>query len=110
MADHRGQLRVQPGAFRTGLFDQNSACLSAPRPEYEATVGPTRQYVQTGGGSQAGDPAKAAQAILAAMAADSPPLRLVLGGDAIDRIRHRLETMQAELDAWEAVGRDTSFD
>jgi hypothetical protein len=62
------------------------------------------------GSSQAGDPAKAARAILAAMAAGDPPLRLVLGGDAIDRIRGRLGAMQAELDAWDAVGRDTTVD
>jgi NAD(P)-dependent dehydrogenase (short-subunit alcohol dehydrogenase family) len=103
-------LIVEPGAFRTGLFDQNSAYLSAPRPEYAATVGPTREYVQGAGGSQAGDPAKAAQAILTAMAAENPPLRLVLGGDAIDGIRGRLEVMQAELAAWDAVGRDTTID
>jgi NAD(P)-dependent dehydrogenase (short-subunit alcohol dehydrogenase family) len=103
-------LIVEPGAFRTGLFEQNSAYLSAALPEYAATVGPTREYVQSAGGSQAGDPAKAAQAILTAMMADEPPLRLVLGGDAIDRIRQRLETMQAELNAWDAVGRDTSID
>ena len=29
---------------------------------------------------------------------------------AIDRIRQGLETMQAELNAWDAVGRDTSID
>jgi NAD(P)-dependent dehydrogenase (short-subunit alcohol dehydrogenase family) len=103
-------LIVEPGAFRTSLFDQNSAYLSEPRPEYEATVGPTRQYVQTGGGSQAGDPAKAAQAIVTAMAAEQPPLRLVLGGEAIDSIRGRLETMLAELSTWDAVGRDTTLD
>ncbi len=103
-------LIVEPGAFRTGLFEKNSAYLSAELPEYAATVGPTRQYVQSAGGSQAGDPAKAAQAILTAMNADDPPLRLVLGGDAIDQIRHRLETMQAELDTWDAVGRDTTVD
>jgi NAD(P)-dependent dehydrogenase (short-subunit alcohol dehydrogenase family) len=103
-------LIVEPGAFRTGLFDQNSAYLSAPRPEYAATVGPTREYVQGAGGSQAGDPAKAAQAILTVMAAENPPLRLVLGADAIDGIRSRLEVMQAELAAWDAVGRDTAVD
>jgi hypothetical protein len=44
------------------------------------------------------------------MNAHHPPLRLVLGGDAIDRIRQRLETMQTELDTWDAVGRDTTVD
>ena len=42
-------------------------------------------YVGTGGGAQAGDPAKAARAILTAMASAKPPRRLVLGrATAID--------------------------
>jgi NAD(P)-dependent dehydrogenase (short-subunit alcohol dehydrogenase family) len=100
---------VEPGAFRTGLFNRDAAYLSEPMPEYEATVGPTREYVSTGGGSQPGDPAKAAQAILTALDAPEPPLRLVLGGDAIDNIRARLTSVSDELTAWEALGRGTSL-
>ena len=100
-------LIVEPGAFRTGLFGKDAAYLSSPMPEYAETVGPTRAYVQTGGGSQPGDPAKAARAILTAMSSAEPPLRLVLGGDAIDRIRQRLGHLQEELTEWEELGRDT---
>jgi NAD(P)-dependent dehydrogenase (short-subunit alcohol dehydrogenase family) len=102
-------LIVEPGAFRTGLFNPAAAYLSAPLPEYAATVGPTRDYVRSGDGTQAGDPAKAARAILAALDAPDPPLRLVLGGDAIDRIRDRLDSLTAELAHWDALGRDTAF-
>ncbi len=56
-----------------------------------------------------GDPAKAARAILAALDAPSPPLRLVLGNDAVDGVRGRLDALGAELAAWEAVGRDTAM-
>src|SRR3954447_19926882 len=84
-------LIVEPGAFRTGLFNPDAAYLSEPRPEYAATVGPTRDYVTSGDGSQPGDPAKAARAILAALDSPTPtpPLRLVLGTDAIDGVRER---------------------
>lgn len=101
---------VEPGAFRTGLFRRDAAYFSAPLPEYAETVGPTRGYVETGGGAQAGDPAKAARAILTAMASAQPPLRLVLGGDAIDRIRQRLGDLQRELTEWEDLGRATAID
>ena len=40
---------------------------------------------------------QAARAILAALDADEPPLRLVLGGDAIDTIRARLDQVAGEL-------------
>jgi NAD(P)-dependent dehydrogenase (short-subunit alcohol dehydrogenase family) len=103
-------LIVEPGAFRTGLFGRDAAYFSSPMPEYAETVGATRTYVETGGGSQPGDPAKAARAILTAMSSVKPPLRLVLGGDAIDRIRERLGDLQDELSEWEGLGRATSID
>jgi NAD(P)-dependent dehydrogenase (short-subunit alcohol dehydrogenase family) len=103
-------LIVEPGAFRTGLFDRDAAYLSQPLPEYAATVGPTREYVRSGGGSQPGDPAKAAQAILKALDSPEPPLRLVLGGDAVDGVRGRLASLTDELTEWEATSRDTSLE
>jgi NAD(P)-dependent dehydrogenase (short-subunit alcohol dehydrogenase family) len=101
---------VEPGAFRTGLFRPDAAYQSQPMPEYAQTVGPTRDYVSGGHGLQPGDPAKAAQAIVAALEADEPPLRLVLGGDAIDNIRARLDQLTGELARWEEVGRGTAID
>ncbi|WP_129840645.1 oxidoreductase [Streptomyces sp. RFCAC02] len=101
-------LVVEPGAFRTGLFANGST--STPLPAYEAKVGPTRRMVETGDGTQPGDPAKAAAAILAALDADRPPLRLPLGGDGVDAILAHLDTTRAELHAWEKVARATAFD
>jgi NAD(P)-dependent dehydrogenase (short-subunit alcohol dehydrogenase family) len=101
---------VEPGAFRTGLFRPDAAYQSQPMPEYAQTVGPTRDYVSGGHGLQPGDPEKAAQAILRALDADEPPLRLVLGGDAIDSIRARLDQLTDELARWEEVGRHTAID
>jgi NAD(P)-dependent dehydrogenase (short-subunit alcohol dehydrogenase family) len=103
-------LIVEPGAFRTGLFRPDAAYRSRPMADYAQTVGPTRDYVSGGHGLQPGDPAKAAQAILAALDADEPPLRLVLGGDAIDNIRARLDQLTDELGRWEEVGRRTAID
>jgi NAD(P)-dependent dehydrogenase (short-subunit alcohol dehydrogenase family) len=102
-------LIVEPGAFRTGLFRPDAAYLSDEMPEYADTVGPTRAYVRDGHLEQPGDPVKAAAAIVAALDADEPPLRLVLGEDAIGNIRQRLQGVSAELDAWEAVGAGTAL-
>jgi NAD(P)-dependent dehydrogenase (short-subunit alcohol dehydrogenase family) len=103
-------LIVEPGAFRTGLFRPQAAYESAEMPEYADTVGPTRQYVRTGDGAQPGDPAKAAEAILQALDADEPPLRLVLGSDAIGNIERRLHALGDELEAWRAVGAATALE
>jgi NAD(P)-dependent dehydrogenase (short-subunit alcohol dehydrogenase family) len=103
-------LIVEPGAFRTGLFRPGAAYMSDEMPEYAETVGPTREYVRAGHGEQPGDPAKAAAAILTALDADEPPLRLVLGADAIGNIGQRLDAVGAELREWEPVGRDTAVE
>ena len=102
-------LIVEPGAFRTGLFRPGAAYESAEMPEYADVVGPTRAYVREGDGQQPGDPVKAAEAIVAALDADDPPLRLVLGADAIGNIRRRLESLTAELAAWEELGAATAL-
>jgi NAD(P)-dependent dehydrogenase (short-subunit alcohol dehydrogenase family) len=102
-------LIVEPGAFRTGLFNPGAAYQSEAMGEYAATVGRTREYLDTGDGNQPGDPTKAARAILTALDAPDPPLRLALGGDAVDGILQRLHTVEAEVRQWESVSRDTNF-
>ena len=100
---------VEPGAFRTSLFAPGAAYQSTAMPEYATTVGPTRDYLASDG-SQPGDPAKAARAILTALDAPTPPLRLVLGGDAVDSILERLHTVESEVRQWEPISRDTAYD
>jgi NAD(P)-dependent dehydrogenase (short-subunit alcohol dehydrogenase family) len=100
-------LIVEPGAFRTG-FNQSGAIMSSePMPAYEDQIGPLLETFADQDGQQPGDPAKAAAAIVQALAADDPPLRLVLGPDAADMIGTSLEKQQAELAAWEKVARST---
>jgi len=103
-------LIVEPGAFRTGLFRPDAAYESAEMPEYEAIVGPTRSYVRDNHGLQPGDPAKAAAAIIAALDADEPPLRLVLGVDAIGNIERRQRVLTDELETWRSLGEATAVD
>jgi NAD(P)-dependent dehydrogenase (short-subunit alcohol dehydrogenase family) len=103
-------LIVEPGAFRTGLFRPEAAYESAEMDEYAATVGPTRDYVRGNHLAQPGDPGKAAEAIIAALDADEPPLRLVLGADAIGNIERRLESVAEELAAWRWLGEATAVD
>ncbi|HEX6449196.1 MAG TPA: oxidoreductase [Trebonia sp.] len=101
-------LIVEPGAFRTGLF--GSTTDSGQIADYSATVGPTRQMIQASDGQQPGDPAKAAATIITAIEAPETPLRLPLGDDAVDAISGHLDTVRAELAAWEKIARDTRLD
>lgn len=82
---------------------------SARIPDYDATVGPTRQMITEINGSQPGDPARAAAAILTALDAETTPLRLPLGDDAVDGILGHLDTVRDEIRAWEHLSRATAY-
>lgn len=101
-------LIVEPGAFRTG-FSGGALVQSKEMPEYAQTVGPTREMITGINGTQPGDPAKAARAILTALDAEDAPLRLPLGADAVEGIRGKLDSVRAELDRWEDVSLSTAF-
>ena len=101
-------LIVEPGAFRTE-FGAARMHRSSAIAAYADTVGPTRAYIDSMDGTQPGDPDKAAQAILTALDAPQPPLRLALGADAITAIGAAYEQRRAELAAWEAVSRETAL-
>jgi NAD(P)-dependent dehydrogenase (short-subunit alcohol dehydrogenase family) len=103
-------MAVEPGAFRTNLFGPGAAVLSRENPVYAGTVGATRRFVEGGDGTQPGDPAKAAAAIRTALMAEQTPVRLPLGGDAVDGIVGHLDAVRAEVTAWEKVSRGTDFD
>ncbi|WP_328753826.1 oxidoreductase [Streptomyces sp. NBC_00269] len=103
-------LIVEPGAFRTGFAGAAELQRSAPLDAYQDTVGPVVSGLPGGSGQEPGDPAKAAAAILAALDADEPPLRLPLGNDAADAITDHLDRSSTELRSWEKLARSTDFD
>ena len=78
-------------------------------PDYDAVMNPIRAARQAKSGSQPGDPAKAAEALLALIDAPVPPVRLFLGDDALFLVEQKLESMEAEMAAWDALSRSTSF-
>jgi NAD(P)-dependent dehydrogenase (short-subunit alcohol dehydrogenase family) len=101
-------LIVEPGAFRTRLFGAAFRAMPA-LDAYAATVGPSREFAAHSDGSQAGDPAKAARAIVDAVEAGSPTLRLPLGADAVQSIRQKLARVAANVDQTEAIAGATGY-
>ncbi|MEU5886370.1 oxidoreductase [Streptomyces sp. NPDC047461] len=102
-------LIVEPGAFRTSLFEADRAGVSADSGVY-AKVSGTRGFVAGGDGSQPGDPAKAAAVILAALQAEHTPLRLPLGDDGVTAVLGHLDRIREDVTAWEKTTRATGFD
>ena len=102
-------LIVEPGQFRTQLA--GSGMRHMPRmAAYDSVMGGTREFAHAMHQTQAGDPRKAAVAIERALAAERTPLRLQLGGDAIDAVRAHAQALLDDLGAWEHAGRATDFD
>jgi len=101
---------VAPGAFRTDFLSPHSIRKSPPASDaYTSSVGRTVSRLDAMAGKQLGDPARAAQALLAAADAEQPPLHLLLGSDALSRAREKLDALIEEMDHWEAVTRGTDF-
>ncbi|MGH8866965.1 MAG: oxidoreductase [Actinomycetes bacterium] len=99
---------VEPGPFRTG-FAGASAHVADPIDDYADSVGRAREFLRQLDGSQPGDPDRAAEAVIAAVEAKSPPLRLALGRDAHAAIRDKLTRQLRELDSWERATADTAL-
>jgi NAD(P)-dependent dehydrogenase (short-subunit alcohol dehydrogenase family) len=100
---------VEPGAFRTdfaGRSLQQSATVIA---DYAETAGKRRKEVDTAHGTQPGDPARAAAAIITAVEDDEPPALLMLGTDALKAIRGVVNAQLAELKGWENTSLGTDL-
>jgi NAD(P)-dependent dehydrogenase (short-subunit alcohol dehydrogenase family) len=105
-----GATVVAPGAFRTDFRGPDSIKLaSTVIDDYAETAGKARTGTQAGHGKQQGDPARGARVIIAAVEADKPPVHLLIGGDALDQFRIKLDDMRKETDAWEAQTRSTDI-
>ena len=102
-------LIVEPGAFRTE-FGGGRMHRSRTIDAYAVSTSGTRDAVESMDGTQPGDPAKAAAAIVRAVGSADAPLHLALGADAVEAIRAQHEALAADLAAWEEVSRSTALD
>lgn len=99
---------VEPGGFRTDFLD-GSSLHTEPNviADYARSAGVTRETLPTFNHVQAGDPAKAAAAIVDLTEAAEPPLRLQLGADALARVEAKLDLVRRELERWRTVALST---
>jgi NAD(P)-dependent dehydrogenase (short-subunit alcohol dehydrogenase family) len=99
---------IEPGGFRTD-FAGSSTKIQEVRPEYDSTVGKAARFQLEYNGKQPGDPAKAAQVVLKVAEMDEPPLRLLLGSDAVG-IVGKADLRKAESDKkWRDLSTSTDF-
>lgn len=101
---------VEPGPFRTD-WNGDSMTRATPLPAYDEVLAARREAMSgSQARTQAGDPRKAAQALLTVLDSSQPPRRLLLGALAADvgpaTYGQRLE----EWAAWDHVARGADFE
>ena len=102
-------LIVEPGPFRTDWAGRSLKVPKRPIGAYEETAIARRRQIQGYSGDQPGDPARAAEAIIATVERDHPPLRLPLGGFAYDAMGAELEALRKEHEGLEAIARGADY-
>ena len=100
---------LEPGPFRTDFLGRSGVLAKRAIAEYEPALKPVREYFYSNNGKQRGDPAKAVQAMMDVAAADRPPLHLLLGHAAWNRMRGKLEQWQQEMKQHEQVTLGADF-
>ncbi len=96
---------VEPGPFRTDFLGGSLALAAHVLPDYGPTAGQMRAGAVTRNGAQPGDPVRGADAIVRAVAADQPPLHLILGEGAFKLATQKFDALRNEMERW----RETSF-
>jgi NAD(P)-dependent dehydrogenase (short-subunit alcohol dehydrogenase family) len=100
---------VEPGPFRTDFLGRSGVEAAERIADYDATAGKTRQYFHDQAGKQKGDPLRAIRAIIQAVESPQPPLHLVLGALALQRMRGKLDQWKTELDTWQSTTLGADF-
>ena len=101
---------VEPGGMRTD-WSGASMRTNPPQPDYDATVGAFIRSLRDNEDAMRNDPAKVAQAIIRVVTAEpDPPLRILLGSDAVFLAPLIAAARAAEDERWSGLGASTDFD
>ena len=99
---------VAPSGFRTDWAGRSANNTSVSIDDYAPTAHQNKDNIRGVSGNQPGDPERAAKAIIKAVEASNPPLRLLLGAAALKNARIKLDLLKTDFDTWAdtSVGAD----
>jgi NAD(P)-dependent dehydrogenase (short-subunit alcohol dehydrogenase family) len=100
---------VEPGPFRTDWAGRSLKTPRKPVDAYADTAIARRRQIQGISGSQAGDPVRASEAIIATVEKKDAHLRLPLGGVAYDAIAAEIAALRKEHESIAAVARGADY-
>jgi NAD(P)-dependent dehydrogenase (short-subunit alcohol dehydrogenase family) len=103
---------VEPGAFRTDFSNVETSLTFS---DLEIDDYKQRREIMYNNfvsldHKQPGDPAKLAKALMTAVNASNPPLRLLVGKAAVDTIDQYFNARRSEYEAWREVSAGADFD
>ena len=94
---------VAPGSFRTDWAGRSMQRTARSIADYDPLFDPVRHAREEKSGKQPGDPARAARAMLAVIDSEAPPTHLLLGSDALQLVRGKLDELLRQFHAWEEL-------
>jgi len=95
---------VEPGGFATDWAGSSMTVHEIPA-DYDSTIGAMDRVMRRNPAGPPGDPARAAEIIVAAVKRDNPPSHLLLGVGAVEMALGYSRRQLAEATAWENVSR-----
>lgn len=100
---------VEPGPFRTDWAGRSLKQTQSRLADYAETAGARLRNTAEKSGTQAGDPIRASDAMIALTLESKPPRHLVLGAWGVDAVEAKLRATLAEIEAWRATSLATDF-
>ena len=100
---------VEPGPFRTDWAGRSLIQTPSRIPDYAETAGARLKATAEKSGTQAGDPVRAAKAMIALTENPSPPRHIVLGAWGYTAVTDRLRARLAEIESQEQISRETDY-
>lgn len=101
---------VYPGYFRTDFLTSGSLRTpEAPISEYESARQSEQAHLQDINGNQPNDPEKAADVLIAISEEENPPVHLLLGRDAYDMLKNKIELISKDAEQWKEYTVSTGY-
>lgn len=100
---------VAPSGFRTDWAGRSAEDSPVKIDDYATTAGKNAGDIRGYSGNQPGDPVQAAKAIIKAVEANEPPLRLLLGKAALKGARMKLTELKNDFNTWEETTTGADF-
>ncbi len=100
---------ICPSGFRTDWAGRSAKNTAISIDDYATTAQKNMGDIRAISGNQAGDPVKAAKAMILVTETENPPLRLLLGAAALKGARLKLEELRNDFETWADVSEGADF-